>query len=276
MAAWLPVARLIRRTRAPMGVLLAALLAWLPAAASANPSPERAATAAGETSFAVVELFTSQGCNSCPRAEQALARLGEQTRGMPVFPIEWHVEYWDYLGWPDPYALPEAERRQRSYGSALNSRIFTPQMVLNGRQVVRPAQDYSLVHSATLAAVGSARVAAAGLPAVVLTVPAHDDRSVQIEYRVTDVPAGCALTVVAVETGLENFVPRGENRGRTLSHHNVVRGFATVDLAAAADQSGRLRIALPPGVAREASSIIGYVQERGTLQIIAAAQASPA
>ena len=276
MAARLPVARLIRRTRVPAGVLFAALLAWLPATASAAPSPEQASTAAGETSFAVVELFTSQGCNSCPRAEQALARLGEQTHGMAVFPIEWHVDYWDYLGWPDPYALPEAERRQRGYGSALNSRIFTPQLVLNGRQVVRPAQDYSLVHSATLAAVGSARVAADGIPAVVLTVPAHDDHSVQIEYRVTDVPAGCALTVVAVETGLENFVPRGENRGRILRHHNVVRGFATVDLAAAADQSGQLRIELPPGVAREASSIIGYVQERGTLQIIAAAQASPA
>ena len=275
MAVCSPV-RLIRRTRAPMGLLCAALLAWLPTAASANPTPEQTTTTAGETSFAVVELFTSQGCNSCPRAEQALARLGEQTRGMPVFPVEWHVDYWDYLGWPDPYALPEAERRQRSYGSALNSRIFTPQMVLNGRQVVRPAQDYSLVHSATLAAVGSAREAATGIPAVVLAVPAHDDRSVQVEYRVTDVPAGCALTVVAVETGLENFVPRGENSGRTLRHHNVVRGFATVHLDAAADQSGQLRIELPPGVAREASSIIGYVQERGTLQIIAAAQASPA
>lgn len=276
MAACLPVTPLIRRMRAPLGVLFGALLAWLPAAASASPSAEQAAPAAGETSFAVVELFTSQGCNSCPRAEQALVRLGEQTRGMSVFPIEWHVDYWDYLGWPDPYALPEAERRQRSYGRALSSRIFTPQMVLNGRQVVRPAQDYPLVHSATLAAVGSARAAAPGLPAIVLTVPAHDDRSMQFEYRVTDVPAGCSLTVVAVETGLENFVPRGENRGRTLRHHNVVRGFVTVDLAAAADQSGQLRIELPPGVAREASSIIGYVQERDTLQIIAAAQASPA
>ena len=275
MAVWLPV-RLIRRTRAPLGILCAALLAWLPAAARANPSPEQATTAAGETSFAVVELFTSQGCNSCPRAEQALARLGAQTRGLPVFPIEWHVDYWDYLGWPDPYALPEAERRQRSYGSALHSRIYTPQLVINGRQVVRPAQDYSLVRSATLAAVGPERVPTAGLPAVVLTVPAHHDRSVQIEYRVTDVPAGCALTVVAVETGLENFVPRGENRGRTLRHHNVVRGFASVDLAATADQSGQLRIELPAGVAREASSIIGYVQERGTLRIIAAAQAWPA
>jgi len=265
-----------RRWRVPVAVLVAALAAWLTAAASASPAPEptSATMAAGATSFAVVELFTSQGCNSCPRAEQALARLGEQTGGLPVFPIEWHVQYWDYLGWPDPYGLPEAERRQRSYGRALSSRIFTPQLVINGRQVVRPAQDYSLVHSSALAAIGAAP--AEGLPAVVLTVPAQDDRSVQIDYRVTDIPAGCVLTVVAVETGIENFVPRGENRGRTLRHHNVVRGFATVELAAAADQSGQLRIDLPEDVAREASSIIGYVQQRGTMQIIAATQAAPA
>lgn len=271
MAARLPVTR---RRRLPVTLLFAAHLTWLAAAASANPTPEDAITAGG--SFAVVELFTSQGCNSCPPAEQALARLGEQTRGLPVFPIEWHVDYWDYLGWPDPYALPEAERRQRSYGRALHSRIFTPQLVINGRQVVRPAQDFSLVHSAALAAVGSAQTPADGLPAVVLTVPDHNDRFVQIEYRVTDVPAGCTLTVVAVETGLENFVPRGENRGRTLRHHNVVRGFATVDLGATADQSGQVRIALPAGVAHDTSSIIGYVQQRTTLRIIAAAQAAPA
>jgi hypothetical protein len=261
-----------------MAVLFAALLAWLPLAASANPAPEHAAAtmAADETSFAVVELFTSQGCSSCPGAEQALARLGEQTGGLSVFPIEWHVDYWDYLGWPDPYALPEAERRQRSYGRALSSRIFTPQLVINGRQVVRPAQDYARVHSAALAAAGSAQSPADGLPALVLIVPVLNDRSVQIDYRVTDVPDGCVLTVVAVETGLENFVPRGENRGRTLRHHNVVRGFATVDLGAAADQSGQLRIELPEGVARDASSIVGYVQQSATLQIIAATQATPA
>jgi hypothetical protein len=261
-----------------MAVLFAALLAWLPLAASANPAPEHAAAtmAADETSFAVVELFTSQGCSSCPGAEQALARLGEQTGGLAVFPIEWHVDYWDYLGWPDPYALPEAAQRQRRYGRALSSRIFTPQLIVNGREVVRPAQDYTRVHSAAVAALGPPASTAAGQPALLLTAPVHSDRSVQIDYRVTDLPAGCVLTVVAVETGLENFVPRGENTGRTLHHHNVVRGFATVDLGSAADESGRVRITLPHGVVRSASSIVGYVQQHNTLHIVAAARATPA
>ena len=267
-----------QRGRLPAG-LLAAVLAFclLPAAAGAGAGPEQAAPAAsaGETSFAVVELFTSQGCNSCPQAERSLARLGEQTAGQPVFPIEWHVDYWDYLGWPDPYALPEAARRQRSYGRALGDRIYTPQMVVNGREVVRPAQDYSLVRAAALAAVGPPPPPDALRPALALARPAHDERSVRVDYQVTDAPAGCVLTVVAVETGLENFVPRGENRGRTLRHHNAVRGFATVALGDAAAHAGQVRIDLPEGVVRAASSIIGYVQRRADLRILAAAQAPP-
>ena len=263
--------------RLPAGLLAAVLAScWLPVAAGAGPGPEQAAPAAtaGETSFAVVELFTSQGCSSCPQAERSLAQLGEQTAGQPVFPIEWHVDYWDYLGWPDPYALPEAARRQRSYGRALGTRIYTPQLVVNGRDVVRPAQDYSRVRAAVLAAVGPPPEAVG--PALALARPVHDARSVQVDYQVMDAPAGCVLTVVAVETGLENFVPRGENRGRTLRHHNAVRGFATVALDTAAVHSGQVRIDLPEDVVRAASSIIGYVQQRASLRILAAAQAPPA
>ena len=268
-----------RRPRA--GVLAAALITWLAAAAAAGPAAEPAAqpsppAAAGGSAFAVVELFTSQGCNSCPRAEQSLARLGAQTGGLPVFPIEWHVDYWDYLGWPDPYALPEAARRQRSYAAALGSRVYTPQLVVNGREVVRPAQDYARVRAAAIAAAGAGPGArGAAPPALLLGAPVHDARGVRVDYEVSAAPPGCVLTVVAVETALENFVPRGENRGRTLRHHNAVRGFATVALGAAAVHSGSVRIDLPQDVVRAASSIIGYVQQRSGLQIVAAAQAAP-
>ncbi len=267
-----------RRPRA--GVLAAALITWLAAAATAGPAAEPAAqpsppAAAGGSAFAVVELFTSQGCNSCPRAEQSLARLGAQTGGLPVFPIEWHVDYWDYLGWPDPYALPEAARRQRSYAAALGSRVYTPQLVVNGREVVRPAQDYARVRAAALAAAGAGPAPGAAPPALLLTAPVHDARGVQVDYEVSAAPPDSVLTVVAVETALENFVPRGENRGRTLRHHNAVRGFATVALGTAAAHSGNVRIDLPQEVVRAASSIIGYVQQRSDLQIVAAAQAAP-
>ena len=261
------------RRRWITGFVVAAAIAGTPVASSAGPAQEAALPAtARTTSFAVVELFTSQGCSSCPRADQALARLAAETDGdLAVFPIEWHVDYWDYLGWPDPYANPEAAQRQRRYSRALGTRVYTPQLVVNGSEVVRPAQDFARVYAAARAAIGASDSTTSSAPELVLASARHSNRSVQIDYQVTGMPAGCVLTVVAVERGLENFVPRGENAGRTLSHHNVVRGFATVDLGSAGGASGEVQITLPEGVHLDASSVIAYVQQQSTLQIVAAA-----
>ena len=165
------------------------------AAALAGPSSESSAPAGAvdadaTSSFAVVELFTSQGCNSCPRAEEALARLVEDTAGLAVFPIEWHVHYWDYLGWPDPYAIPEAAQRQRRYGQVLGSGVYTPQMVLNGRSIVRPAQDYHLVRSSALTALGP-ETAADSRPRVALAEVDRRPHALRVSYEV----AGCRPVV---------------------------------------------------------------------------------
>ena len=245
------------------------------AAAFARPLPESPAPVAGASadaasSFAVVELFTSQGCNSCPRAEEALARLVEDSEGLAVFPIEWHVDYWDYLGWPDPYAIPEAALRQRRYGQVLRSGVYTPQMVLNGRAIVRPAQDYHLVRSSALAALGPDTAAAGALPRVELTGAHRRQQAVRVSYAVSGIPAGCTLTVAALEGSLENYVPRGENAGRTLRHRNVVRGFGTVELGPG-ESAGEVSITLPDTMAPGAESLVAYVQRQETLAIVAAA-----
>jgi len=243
------------------------------AAAFAGPSSESSAAAAAAdanaaSSFAVVELFTSQGCNSCPRAEEALARLVEDTEGLAVYPIEWHVHYWDYLGWPDPYAIPEAAQRQRRYGEVLGSGVYTPQMVLNGRSIVRPAQDYHLVRSSALTALGP-ETAAESLPRVALADVDRRPHAIRAHYEVAGVPAGCTLVVAALESNLENYVPRGENAGRTLRHRNVVRGFSTVTLGPG-DSAGVVSIAVPEELAAGAGFLVAYVQRRETLGIVAA------
>ena len=248
--------------------------AFAAAGVFAASSPESSAAGAGAAmdataSFAVVELFTSQGCNSCPRADQALARLVEDTEGLAVFPIEWHVDYWDYLGWPDPYAIPEAALRQRRYGQVLRSGVYTPQMVLNGRAIVRPAQDYHLVRSSALAALGP-DTAAGALPRVELTGASRRQRAIRVGYEVSGIPAGCTLTVAALSDSLENHVPRGENAGRTLRHRNVVRAFGTVKLAPG-DSAGELSMTLPDTMAPGSQSLVAYVQRRETLAIVAAA-----
>ena len=256
--------------------LWAALLwtAIAAAAAIAAPSPEPSTTAGGAStaatsSFAVVELFTSQGCNSCPRADEALARLVEDTEGLAVFPIEWHVDYWDYLGWPDPYAIPEAALRQRRYGQVLRSGVYTPQMVLNGRTIVRPAQDYHLVRTSALGALGPKTAAAGAMPHVELSGADRQQRTIRVSYEVSGVPAGCTLLVAALEGSLENHVPRGENAGRTLSHRNVVRGFTTVNLGPG-DGAGVVTITVPESMAPDSASLVAYVQQQETLGIVAA------
>lgn len=252
---------------------LAALAAAMTPTAHAGAVSESSAALPGDdgepASFAVVELFTSQGCNSCPRADRALARLVEESDGHSIFPLEWHVHYWDYLGWADPYALPEAAARQRRYSQMLNSGVYTPQMVLNGRSIVRPAQDYDLVRSAAFAALGPKPAAAGALPRVQLSAASHDGQIVRVRYRATGVPAGCALTVAAVQHAAENFVPHGENGGRTLSHRNVVRGFATVYLQPG-ESAGQVRITLPQLLTPDGGSLIAYVQRQATLGIVAA------
>ena len=245
----------------------AAAVAFAGASSESSASAARAAADA-TSSFAVVELFTSQGCNSCPRAEQALARLVEDTAGLAVFPIEWHVHYWDYLGWPDPYAIPEAAQRQRRYGQVLGSGVYTPQMVLNGRSIVRPAQDYHLVRSSALGALGP-ETAAESLPRVALADLDRRPRAIRVSYEVSGVPAGCTLLVAALESNLENHVPRGENAGRTLRHRNVVRGFSTVALGPG-DSAGVVSITVPEELAAGAGSLVAYVQRQATLGIVAA------
>src|SRR4051812_11073686 len=85
---------------------------------------------AGGVSPVVVELFTSQGCSSCPPADEY---LGELTRRKDVIPLAFHVDYWNYIGWVDPYATKEMTQRQKDYARALNQRyVYTPEMVVNG------------------------------------------------------------------------------------------------------------------------------------------------
>ncbi|MBZ0167242.1 MAG: DUF1223 domain-containing protein, partial [Candidatus Omnitrophica bacterium] len=90
---------------------------------------------AGDQPFALVELFTSQGCSSCPTADEYLKELTTLARekNIRLFTLGFHVDYWDYLGWRDPYASPQFTARQQRYAQVLRaSTIYTPQMIVNG------------------------------------------------------------------------------------------------------------------------------------------------
>lgn len=154
---------------------------------------------------AVVELFTSQGCSSCPSANAALVRLDAEQPD--VLALTYGVTYWDYLGWEDTFGDPAFTDRQRAYDSALESGVYTPMMVVAGR-------DH-------MSRMGASWTAPSPVPA---TVTLHRESG---ELCVSaDLPEGATLALVNYSPGVHSVaVKRGENKGRKLTLANVVTGI---------------------------------------------------
>lgn len=160
---------------------------------------------------AVVELFTSQGCSSCPPADQLLGELANQPG---VMTLAFHVDYWDRLGWKDPFSLREATARQQDYAQKMGLHgVYTPQMVVNGRADV-VGSDRRAVR-ATLDG-GS------GIYPLSLSI---SDGKLSIGGDLSGLKEPAEVTLIAYDAQAETSVPRGENAGRTLREYSIVRGI---------------------------------------------------
>ncbi len=192
---------------------LAAVAAWAAWAAAA------AAAAAAERPPVVVELFTSQGCSSCPPAD---AFLGELARRRGVIALSFHVTYWDKLGWKDPLASPEATRRQRAYGRALGlAYVYTPQMVVGGR-----AHETGSRRGRVERRIARARSGAGATLAV--TVKPTGGGGLAATIPAADFEGKAAVWMVLFDREHTTDIRRGENGGRRLSYHNVAREIRRV------------------------------------------------
>lgn len=166
----------------------------------------------------VVELFTSQGCNSCPPAD---VFLGELSARPDVLALSLHVDYWDYIGWKDPFAQRAHTERQRSYSRALHQRfVYTPQMVIDGAlQGIgsEPATINKLIEKAHKLAAGGPALSVTGNGA---------QRVVHVGAAKTEAPA--KVWLVFFDSKHETAVKAGENSGRHLANYNVVRTLTPV------------------------------------------------
>jgi hypothetical protein len=181
----------------------------------------------------VIELFTSQGCSSCPPADKLLDKLARDgvLSGRPLAPLAFHVDYWDELGWPDPFASPAWTERQRAYADALGDRsVYTPELVVGGRVGLG----------------GSNASRAAQAIAKAPRQLAIDARATWGKDRVTievKAPDGADVLVAIWQDGTKTAVPRGENAGVTLRGDRVVRRLERV---AVAGKTGTKTIAIDP------------------------------
>lgn len=158
----------------------------------------------------VVELFTSQGCSSCPPADKVFSKIVDRD---DVIAIALHVDYWDYLGWKDEFADPSFTKRQRSYARAKGSRtVYTPQMIVGGRDHIvgtRPMELADLVQQHK------------SVPNPVKVTLQRDGDRVRIAAS-GDVGAGAVVHILTYTPKATVNIRRGENAGRTLDYHNTV------------------------------------------------------
>jgi hypothetical protein len=165
---------------------------------------------------AVIELFTSQGCSSCPAADQLLAELHADRS---LIPLSLPIDYWDYLGWKDTLAIPGHTMRQRAYSHVRGDReIYTPQAVVNGI-----AQAIGSDQAGIENAVAQSRNYPSALSVPVELKVADDRVSVVLPARHRAETAGGEVWLCALSGSVSVGITRGENRGRTLTYTNVVR-----------------------------------------------------
>jgi hypothetical protein len=176
--------------------------------------------------------------------------------------LSFHVSYWDYLGWKDPYASSAYNVRQGNYVNQLKAgNAYTPQMVVNGK--------VEFVGSSRKEADSAIKTALAKPAGYSLKVSVVDNGGeLLIKYALDKAPNKALINIALVKKEVENDVPRGENKGRTLTHKNVVVEFQTV----AAEAAGEVSLSLPSGFELEDSSVIIYLQNKNDLAIIAACQ----
>ena len=226
--------------------------------------PKVLANDAAAAGIAVVELFTSEGCSSCPPADAALGEVIRDANGKRVFALAFHVDYWNRLGWRDPYSKAAFSDRQKAYKQTLGlNSVYTPQVVINGRV------EFVGSNLAKLRTEVAAALAAAPQGALSTTISRTDSR-LTVLVTPQNIPAGTLIHVAVVQREVSTDVPRGENGGRTLKHFNVVRGFASETLTSS--DALTVTVDAPSEGWPTDASVIAYAQRPAGAVIVAATE----
>lgn len=204
---------------------------------------------ASSQGFIVLELFTSEGCSSCPPAEELLSKIPPNKQ---VYILEYHVDYWDRLGWKDMFSSHQFSERQYQYSQYLSSQVYTPQLVMNGTSECI-GSDAAIVNRTINAA---------------LSAPAKATLNVQGTIQGGKLTVSQKNILVAVvQKSAVIQVKRGENEGRTLTHIQIVRNLHLV--------KGKEAIDLPAGFNTEDYEIIAMAQNPSTGEMMAASRITP-
>jgi hypothetical protein len=206
----------------------------------------------GPNTAALVELYTSEGCDSCPPADRWLSGLAADPAR--VVPIAFHVDYWDYLGWKDPFASALFSERQRNGVRISGSRaVYTPQVMMGGKDFRGWS---SAAHFRDSVAAAHAKPARADLELRARTSAGEFEVDAVARLREGTRAAKATLYLALTESRIVSAVKAGENRGATLTHDHVVRELKVAQRPGATE-----RFAIKPGWKRENLALVAFLQD---------------
>lgn len=217
----------------------------------------------------LVELFTSEGCSSCPPADKNLIYLNEKqpVEGAEIIALELHVDYWNRLGWADPFSNAEYSARQENYSEKFKlDGVYTPQIVVDGaKQFVGGNLNEAEKNVGEAIAAPKAKIE--------LNVAANN----KLRVKISDLPkidSAAKVFLAVAEDKLSTAVSRGENGGRTLSHTAVVRELKTIGQITAGDREFTIEtvVQTQPVWKRENLELVIFVQDEQTSRIIGVRQ----
>jgi len=211
--------------------------------------------------FAVVELFTSEGCSSCPPADALVAKLQKESADKPIYILAFHVDYWNRLGWRDVFSSHEYSSRQYQYSKWLKSEVYTPEVIVNGRTEFVGSDKKSL-SNAIKAVLEKAAKTELGLTNIKV-----EGNKANVQYHATGTANSSNLLFALIEKNATTKVKSGENGGRTLRHVQIVTQLKSIALKT---ESGNENIALPHGFDPQKFELIGLVQNTSNGEITGA------
>lgn len=235
-------------------------------AQSQNQGQAQCRARSGPQRLPVVELYTSEGCSSCPPADRQLAELARASSPALV-PLAWHVDFWDHLGWRDPYAQASFTQRQRQLVQANGQRtVYTPHVFVSGREV-RDRQQVGKVVQAAGTAAPRWQIDLEALP--------QSDRQWSLAAQATptapvDGHRPVDVVLVVTEDGLGSKVTAGENAGERLRHAHVVRHWWVSGPQATPTPSVQASVSLAREQSHKGLDLVAFVQDRRTLEILQA------
>lgn len=216
---------------------------------------------------AVIELFTSQGCSSCPSADHLLSQTINEAKkdSRKIFALSFHVDYWNRLGWTDPFSDKKYSERQSEYASALNlNTVYTPQIIVNGTQefVGSNERELKIALSKSLSATPTAAFKT-------LTADVKNNNAPVVKFTLDGNYDRCKINFALVSLSETTAIKRGENGGITLKNENVVRQFISISAAA----NGEINFKNSPRPSNSNMAIVAYIQRSSDLKIIGASLA---